>query len=847
MRLSLRTPWIGAALLVCLLPILTRLLGDMAVLGIEALALSLGLSTAFIWGVFHPRRVLAQGQTALRDALLICVAQFFLFRGLLSFVSTNDNNRLAELPLFGPLFLPTAAALLSVLSYPLVVGLNLTLVALAGMVFPNDSHAERSILPIFWPAFLLALIVDMLLKTVGITGSLWPRAGLTLISPFLSLLFLRQLRSQGHDYTSFTQRLYLKLQRRCTRRGARGLRDFRGLVLGGLVGLFSLAFFLPAFHTFVAPYDGVSYSAATQLANRVASLRLALEQRDQARALLPLLPHDASKQTALRDQVIITYDDVARHEALKTSEAALQTKLLRHLAAAKPRAIVLPLSVRSEMDPLLLSPETPMLATETPKRSNEADFPALSRAIQEARVVYLLPLWELKTNTVSESSSYRGLFTSAQKVASHRLTSMEAPELPALNLKATPTPLALLLTQQKRPLPRRDPLTLIDFRLDLAQVRHPIAASQILQNQSLYDPFTKSWTPAATFFKGKFVYIEPLNPRTVPTPLGLRGEVEVHAQAVATLLQKDGLRRFPPLVPILWTLALAALIGQLSVGRAPLESLWRIVPLLGVMTGLCIVVTAFTPYYVTPVVPLLAGVLSYLVVTQFTFAIERDERARNREILGRFVAPQAIEELLDDPEGKLGLGGKRRRIVVLFVDVRGFSGFAERRTPEEVVTTMNRYLGVMTDALNAHEGILDKYTGDGLMALFLVEEKTQAEDVLRAVRASQEMAEAVTQLAAQMRADGGDELAVGMGLHFGEAVVGMVGHPTRQINYTALGHTVVVAARLQTLASGGEIILSEAVYKALPPGTITGEAGESVQVKGVADPVPIYRLHVSSK
>ena len=180
---------------------------------------------------------------------------------------------------------------------------------------------------------------------------------------------------------------------------------------------------------------------------------------------------------------------------------------------------------------------------------------------------------------------------------------------------------------------------------------------------------------------------------------------------------------------------------------------------------------------------------------------------------------------------------------MIFVDVRGFSHFAEKRTPEEVVATMNRYLAAMTDALNAHEGILDKYTGDGLMALFLVD--NEAKDVLRAVQATQAMAQAAYQVAQTMRAEGGDELAVGMGLHYGEAVVGLVGHPTRQVNYTALGHTVVVAARLQTLAEGGEIILSEAVYKALPSGSITSEAGEAVTVKGVTEPVPIYRLKIA--
>jgi adenylate cyclase len=110
---------------------------------------------------------------------------------------------------------------------------------------------------------------------------------------------------------------------------------------------------------------------------------------------------------------------------------------------------------------------------------------------------------------------------------------------------------------------------------------------------------------------------------------------------------------------------------------------------------------------------------------------------------------------------------------------------------------------------------------------------------LRAVRAAVAMARAVERQGASV---GETPLAVGLGLHYGDAVVGLVGHPTRQVNYTALGHTVVVAARLQTLASGGEVILSESVVAALPAGTVGGDAEEAVAVKGVAQPVPIYRL-----
>ncbi len=294
-------------------------------------------------------------------------------------------------------------------------------------------------------------------------------------------------------------------------------------------------------------------------------------------------------------------------------------------------------------------------------------------------------------------------------------------------------------------------------------------------------------------------------------------------------------------------LLLSAAVGQLCVGRAPLEALWRVAFPIVLVSGGCFLLTAFGSVRSDPILPLIGGVLAFLMVTQFTFAVERDERSRNRSLLARFVPPQAIEELLDDPEGKLGLGGKRRRIVVLFADVRGFSGFAERSTPEEVVATMNRYLMVMTDALNEHDGILDKYTGDGLMALFLVNEKEAARDVLRAVRAAEAMAMAVHKVAKTMEAEGGATLAVGLGLHYGEAVVGLVGHPTRQVNYTALGHTVVVAARLQTLAPGGDIILSDAIYRTLPPGSVSAEAGETVTVKGVADPVPIYRIRTTMK
>jgi class 3 adenylate cyclase len=851
-----RIPWLWGLFCSIFLVILCLLLGGRVVAGIEIGILALFLTFASTWGVFHPRRVLALSSLALRDALLASVVLFLLTRGILAVSSVENERSLTDIPI-ATVFLPLASGVVSVLLFPIIVGFNLTLIALAGMLCKKDSGAERSMLPLFWPIFLISVVFDLLILTQGAGNRgpkdnpmlrFWPVMGATLFSPLTTIGFLKILRKQGKDFTTLLQGLNQLLQRKCTRRHGWGPKDFRGLVLGGTTASLTLILLSsPLLHSFIAPYEGISYSTATQFASQTSLFLNLLGQSGSnlnGTHVTALLPIDLSKRQALQQMVLISYDDSARHAALKTSEANLQAQLINRIRRGQPKAIILPLSGSQDGSPFSTFLRSNLPIDLSSGNPNSPDYPSLAKAITAAKNVYLMPLSALREGELPKNSPSIPLLRSAYKLASHRLEAINTPEIVTINLKSTPPPLALLLAGKEAHLPANSESSLIDFRQDLKEIRLPIAASQVLQNQSLYDPISKSWKPAEEFFRGKYVFIEPLAPKLHATPLGLRSEMEVHAQATATLLQKEPLRSAPVIVTALVTLLFSALIGQLCVGRAPLESLWKIIPPLLFMVGGHLVIMAFTPLSMNLVLPLLGGILTFLIVTQFTFAVERDQRARNRELLGRFVSPKAIEEILDDPEGKLGLGGKRRRIVVLFVDVRGFSSFAEKRTPEEVVTTMNRYLAVMTDALNAHEGILDKYTGDGLMALFLVEEQTEGDDVLRAVRASQEMAKAVQELAKTIREEGGDELAVGMGLHYGEAVVGMVGHPTRQINYTALGHTVVVSARLQALASGGEIILSEAVYLTLPEGSIAGEAGESVTVKGVVEPVPIYRLHV---
>jgi adenylate cyclase len=135
--------------------------------------------------------------------------------------------------------------------------------------------------------------------------------------------------------------------------------------------------------------------------------------------------------------------------------------------------------------------------------------------------------------------------------------------------------------------------------------------------------------------------------------------------------------------------------------------------------------------------------------------------------------------------------------------------------------------------------VLDKYTGDGLMAFYRVT-GDEAGSVVQAVRGAMAMSQAAQEVSARRIQAGKQALGIGIGLHYGPAIVGLVGDP-EQFNYTALGLTVVVSARLQSIAMGGEVIVSAEVYR-LTSDVFRAEAGEPVSVKGLSEPVQPYRL-----
>ncbi|MGQ9585964.1 MAG: adenylate/guanylate cyclase domain-containing protein [Anaerolineae bacterium] len=217
-------------------------------------------------------------------------------------------------------------------------------------------------------------------------------------------------------------------------------------------------------------------------------------------------------------------------------------------------------------------------------------------------------------------------------------------------------------------------------------------------------------------------------------------------------------------------------------------------------------------------------------------AQEQREKEHIQQTFARYVAPQVVERLVRG-EGEVRLGGVRQEVSVLFADIRGFSELSQRLAPEPLVDLLNRYLSLAGEAVLREEGTLDKFTGDGLMALFNVP-LPQPDHPMRAARAALALHDAAVRYG--VSAEGEAPLQFGVGIDVGEALVGNIGM-SRLMDYTAVGDCVNLAKRLQEMASPGQVLLSRRAYLRLGE-TALVRAFDPVQLKGRQAPEPIYEL-----
>ncbi len=213
---------------------------------------------------------------------------------------------------------------------------------------------------------------------------------------------------------------------------------------------------------------------------------------------------------------------------------------------------------------------------------------------------------------------------------------------------------------------------------------------------------------------------------------------------------------------------------------------------------------------------------------------ERKRLEAQRKLFERMVSPAVIEQL--DPN-QLQLGGKRTFITAIFADIRGFTSFSEKQSPEKLVAILNRYLARMAEAVLAQEGTIDKFMGDAIMAWYNAP-IPQSDHTLRAVKTALMIRDSVEQLYRELPAE--DHLSFGAGIHYGEAVLGLIG-TERRLEYTAISDSVNTAKRIQENSAKNQILISRDAYERVRKDVQVKQIA-AMTVKGKAKPLDVFEV-----
>ena len=237
--------------------------------------------------------------------------------------------------------------------------------------------------------------------------------------------------------------------------------------------------------------------------------------------------------------------------------------------------------------------------------------------------------------------------------------------------------------------------------------------------------------------------------------------------------------------------------------------------------------------------PILAILGVYLVQLGAGYLAELLRKRRILSAFKQYVAPQIVDEVASKGDFTIRLGGEKRHIAVLFVDIRGFTTMSEGLDPEEVVGILNEYLALTTESIFKNNGTLDKFIGDATMAVFNA--PFDLDDyVYRAVCTARDIAAGSDALEKKLMERFGRSVSFGIGVNCGDAVVGNIGCDFR-MDYTAIGDTVNTASRLESNAKRGQILISQAVVDALGDRIRVTEIG-AIPLKGKSNEVVVYQL-----
>jgi adenylate cyclase len=333
------------------------------------------------------------------------------------------------------------------------------------------------------------------------------------------------------------------------------------------------------------------------------------------------------------------------------------------------------------------------------------------------------------------------------------------------------------------------------------------------------------------------------------TPTGIMPGVEKHANVVTSILRKDFIFRITNLTNVLIIL-FSGIIFSILIVR--LKALFGAL-LSFVFIGALYLITNYFFFEKNLWIDLsYAGsslVSTYFAITAYRYATEERYAKRIRGMFSSYVTERVVNELIKNPS-LAKLGGERREITVMFSDVRGFTTFSEKHSPEQVVHILNEYLGEMTDIIFQWEGTLDKFVGDEIVA-FWGAPLPQENHAELAVKCTLHMTKRLNELHGKWEAEGREPLYAGFGINTGEVIVGNIGAEGKKMDYTVIGDNVNLGARVEGLTRkyNSDMIITEATLDKIrnliaedKSWKIKIEGLDRVAVKGKAEPVAIYAV-----
>jgi class 3 adenylate cyclase len=240
----------------------------------------------------------------------------------------------------------------------------------------------------------------------------------------------------------------------------------------------------------------------------------------------------------------------------------------------------------------------------------------------------------------------------------------------------------------------------------------------------------------------------------------------------------------------------------------------------------------------------LARIETHLALKRQTQEIKRLAETlglRNRFIqtlFGRYLSDEVVTGLLASPDGPR-LGGEQRKVTLLMSDLRGFTPLTEGLSPDRVLRLLNSYLATMADVILSHQGTVDEFVGDAILAIFGAP-LARPDDARRAVLCAVRMQEAILKLNRRNGAEGLPRLEMGIAVHTGEAIVGNIGSE-RRTKYGVVGSTVNHAGRIESFTVGGQVLISDRTLREAGDGAIVGSRLE-IDAKGTRERIVVHDL-----